>query len=276
MEKFQLSLLVKIIGIGSASGLVCLDEKLYIISDNSSYLYEYHILDGRLNKIALVGNPQENSAKKDKYDFEAIAQKDEDLAIIGSGSTANRNRSFLFDTKTRKTKEKDLSELYKNIKTQLHFTDEQLNIEGFVFDKKDLYFFQRGNGDSGKNGIIRASGNLEDPKLAFTAFDLPKIKNVPAGFTDAVLVDGTIYFLATAEDTASTYLDGEVLGSMIGTINLKTMELTGSDIITDKHKFEGLALYQKTATHIEFLLCEDNDTEKLESDIYKLVLKVDQ
>jgi hypothetical protein len=33
---------------------------------------------------------------------------------------------------------------------------------------------------------------------------------VYAGFTDAILVDNSIYFLATAEDTESTYDDGEV------------------------------------------------------------------
>jgi hypothetical protein len=31
--------------------------------------------------------------------------------------------------------------------------------------------------------------------------------------------------LATAEDTESTYDDGEVLGSLIGRINLKTMKI---------------------------------------------------
>ena len=54
MEKFQLSVLFKIIGIGSASGLVYHQDKLYIISDNSTFLYEYNILNKRLDKIALV------------------------------------------------------------------------------------------------------------------------------------------------------------------------------------------------------------------------------
>lgn len=272
MENFQLSLLVRISGIGSASGLVYLNRKLYIISDNSGYLYEYEISEQKLNTIALVENPQENSPKKDKFDFEAIAQKEEDLLIIGSGSTANRNRSFLFDTNTRKTTQKDVSELYERIKTQLHFTDEELNIEGLLFDKEEQYFFQRGNGNPNKNGIIHVYTEDEDSKLNFTVFELPKIKNVPATFTDAVLIDETIYFLATAEDTTSTYLDGDVLGSIIGAIDLKSMKLINSVQITDKHKFEGLALYRKSATQIEFFLCEDNDTEKLESDIYKLVM----
>lgn len=274
MENFQLSLLFKIIGIGSASGLVYFDGKLYIISDSSNYLYEYHISDEKLNRIALVENPQENIVKKDKPDFEAITINDQELTIIGSGSTRNRNKSFSYDIESGKVSEKDLTGLNTKIKTQLHFTDDELNIEGLIFNKKDLYFFQRGNGNSGKNGIICTNNNLED--LTFIPFDLPKIKNIAATFTDAILVDEAIYFLATAEDTTSTYLDGEVLGSMIGTIDLKTMKLIDTVQISDKHKFEGLTLYKKTNSKIDFLLCEDNDTEKLESGIYKLVLEKSQ
>jgi len=43
--------------------------------------------------------------------------------------------------------------------------------------------------------------------------------------------------------------------------------------ITEKNKFEGLTLYKKTETSLEFLLCEDNDTDVLETDIYKLNIK---
>ena len=42
--------------------------------------------------------------------------------------------------------------------------------------------------------------------------------------------------------------------------------------ISETQKFEGLTLYNKTNDKIEFLLCEDNDTEELKSIIYKLTL----
>lgn len=273
MEKIQLSLLCKIMGIGSASGLVYHDNKLFIISDSSNYLYEYHIPHEKLTKIALVDNPQENIAKKDKPDFEAIAQKDGDLFLFGSGSTENRNLVFKYKSKSGKISGKDASAMYSRIKKQFNFTDDELNIEGVILKGESILLFQRGNGLLGKNGVIYSKDNAEDAELDFITFDLPKMKNVAATFTDAILVDETIYFLATAEDTTSTYLDGEVLGSIIGTIDLKTMKLINTIQITDKHKFEGLTLYKETDSKIEFLLCEDNDTEKLESDIYKLVLE---
>ncbi|MDI1317215.1 esterase-like activity of phytase family protein [Flavobacterium sp.] len=273
MEKFQLSLLFKIIGIGSASGLVYLDDKLYIISDSSSYLYEYQLSDAKLNKIALVDNPQENIAKKDKPDLEAIALKGKNLYLFGSGSTESRNRLFKYKPKSGQVIAKDSTDLYSKIKREYTIADDELNIEGVILNGESLYIFQRGNGKIGKNGIIYAYDSAETAKFEFIPFDLPKIRNVATTFTDAILIGETIYFLATAEDTTSTYLDGEVLGSSIGSIDLKTMKLIDWIQITNKHKFEGLTLFKKSATEIEFLLCEDNDTEKLESNIYKLVTR---
>ena len=272
MEKFQLSLFFKIIGIGSASGLVYLNEKLYIISDSSSYLYEYNIENEKLNKIALVDSAKENIPKKDKLDFEAITQKGENLFLFGSGSTENRNRVFKYKPKSGKTTEKDVTDIYLKIKKEFNISDDEFNIEGAILSDGSIYLFQRGNGISGKNGIIYANDDTENPEFKFIPFYLPKIKNIHATFTDAILVDDTIYFLAAAENSNSTYLDGEVMGSIIGTIDLKTMKLLNFIQISDKHKFEGLTLYKKTVTQIEFLLCEDTDSELLESDIYKLVL----
>lgn len=273
MEKFQLSLLFKIIGIGSASGLVYHQDKLYIISDNSSFLYEYSITNQNLNKIALVYNPQENIAKKDKPDFESISILKNKLYILGSGSTENRNKVVKYNLSSKKCNEKDLSIIFQDIKTQLQIKDEELNIEGLIQHNKILYLFQRGNGTNSKNGIIISNEDIENRIFKFVPFDLPKIKNVPATFTDAILVDDKIYFLAAAEDTTSTYDDGAVLGSIIGTIDLTTMKLENYIQISDNHKFEGLTLYQKTATQITLLLCEDNDTELLETNIYKVVLE---
>ncbi|NNT72196.1 hypothetical protein HKT18_08230 [Flavobacterium sp. IMCC34852] len=273
MEKFQLSVLFKIIGIGSASGLVYHDDKLYLISDNSTFLYEYNIPTEKLNKIALTENAQDNIAKKDKPDFEAIAIKGTDLILLGSGSTENRNMIFNYAIPTGKIQKNNIGTIYQKIKQKFNISDDELNIEGLIMDHDHIYFFQRGNGAKGKNGIVYSKDVAKDQKFEYVPIDLPKIKNVPTTFTDAILVEDKIYFLASAEDTESTYLDGEVLGSIIGTIDLKTMTLTNSIQISDKNKFEGLTLYKQSEKEIEFLLCEDTDSEVLESDIYKLTLK---
>lgn len=272
MEKFQLSVLFKIIGIGSASGLVYYEDTLYIISDNSTVLYEYAISKEHLNKIALVANPQENIIKKDKADFESITLQGNKLVILGSGSTDKRNKLFKYNINSKKIKEKSFEEFYKKVKSELEIKEDELNIEGLIITDKKILLFQRGNGGTSKNGIIYADDDPDNPKFKFIPFKLPKIKNVETTFTDAILVENKIYFLAAAEDTTSTYEDGEVLGSIIGTIDLKTMKLESYLQISDNHKFEGLTLFKKSENEIEFLLCEDNDTEVLEANIYKVVL----
>lgn len=273
MEKFQLSLLFKIIGVGSASGLVYHQDKLYIISDNSTFLYEYNILNKKLDKIALVENPQDTIFKKEKPDFESITLHNEDVILLGSGSNANRNTVAKYNIKSNTLNSMDIIGLFSILKKEHSLKDDELNIEGLIIKNGVNYFFQRGNGQSRKNGIFYYDETKENAKTTFIPIDLPKIKNVPATFTDAILVEDKIYFLAAAEDTSSTYDDGEVLGSIVGSIDFKTMKLEKTILISDKHKFEGLTVYKKTATQLELLLCEDTDTEILETTIYCLSIK---
>ena len=277
MDKLKLELLFQIIGIGSASGLVYKDNVLWIIGDNSGFLYEYHIDSRELSRHPLMENPSENILKKDKPDFEAITHFGEDLYVFGSGSTEKRNKMVQVNAVTRKIiATNDLADLYAVMQSFGKIKPEDFNIEGAIYDGKNWYLFNRGNGSSNKNVLFTIEGeNLTDQfTILSNDYKLPKIKGVRASFTDAVLVENTIYFLATAENTKSTYEDGEVLGSIIGSIDLKTMKINFTKKISDTHKFEGLTLYSHSKEKIEFLLCEDKDTEVLETDIYKLSLNL--
>lgn len=274
MNKFTLELLFNIIGIGSASGLAYKDQVLHIISDNSGFLYEYRIDDASLNHHALLEKPTANIAKKLKPDFEAIACDEKNIYVFGSGSTPNRNIMVTLDGQTKAMATADLTNLYLSMQSFANIQPDDFNIEGVVKDDANWYFFQRGNGSGGQNGVFSVQAkDLElDFAMVYNAFKLPKIKGVRASFTDAVLIGNTLYFLATAEDSKSTYLDGEVLGSLIGTIDIEKMKIGKTAIISHNNKFEGLALFAETEKQVEFLLCEDNDTDALKSSIYKLTL----
>jgi hypothetical protein len=276
MQKFQLELLFHLIGIGSASGIIYKDNSVFLISDNSANLFEYRLETRELEKTMLFENQlSENIPKAFKADFEGIANFGADYYIFGSGSTENRNRMVQYNSKTKALKNIDLTNLYLLMQSFGKIKPEDFNIEGVIFTGETWYFLQRGNGAKGKNGIFTVQGkNLEnDFTILFNKYKLPKIKGVQSSFTDAVLVDNRLYFLAAAENSVSTYEDGEVLGSLVGSINIETMKLESTQKISDSHKFEGITLYQNGASQIEFLLCEDNDTEALESDIYKLTFK---
>ena len=272
MKNFTLQSEFQITGIGAASGLVYLNNSLFIISDTSSYLYEYQISKKQLFKIKLSGKSKENSSKKDKYDFESMTLNENKLYIFGSGSTSKREKQFIYNLDTKEVVKKDLSQVYDKLKNKISISNEDLNIEGALFNGDELYLFQRGNGLNSKNGLYIINEKTE--KIKFIAFPLPKIKLVESTFTDAVLVENKIYFLAAAENTTSTYNDGEIAGSLIGSIDIKTMTIDFTRKITETQKFEGLTLFQKTNENIAFLLCEDNDTEELNSTIYKLTLEI--
>ncbi|WP_300567622.1 hypothetical protein [Flavobacterium sp.] len=270
MEKFLLSVFLEITGIGSASGIVYKDNSLFIISDNAGFLYEYNIESAVSKQHALISDASENILKKNKPDLEAITLKGNELHVFGSGSTEKRNRQFIFNIKTQQTSEENLATLYQKIKQTTGISDDELNIEGALFYNDHLHLFQRGNGMNSKNKIIKVNSNNE---VQFQTVTLPKIKHVEATFTDAIVVGNKIYFLAAAEDTVSTYEDGEILGSMIGCLDIETLNIDFAYPISNQHKFEGLTLYKDSENEIEFLLCEDNDTEELQSKIYKLTIK---
>ena len=90
MTNFQLSPFVSISGIGAASGIVFLNNQLYIIGDNSGFLYQYDIASKVLKQHSIIENPVANIPKKEKPDFESITLKNNKLYIF---SLSDKNRS---------------------------------------------------------------------------------------------------------------------------------------------------------------------------------------
>jgi hypothetical protein len=276
MYSTHLTVFAEIEGIGSASGLFVAGDLLYIIGDNSAYLNAYDIKTHQLHKIQVlfdqaISQP-ENIPKPLKPDFEMLCQHNNKLYILGSGSTLKRNLMLEFDLTTKKVVRKDLTKTYTLLKSIAKIDNENFNLEGAIFTGTEWILFNRGNGADSKNGIFKIEGaDLENAaRASFNSFKLPNIDHVESSFTDAVLIENEIFFIATAEDTKSTYADGEILGSFIGSIDLQTSKLTFSNKITGKHKFEGITLLQQNQHSTTFLLCEDRDTEELKTIIYKL------
>lgn len=278
MHSTTLEVFAEIDGIGSASGLFLHEDFLYIIGDNSGYLNEYNIKTKKLRKIQILFDKTldqlENIPKSLKPDFEILCHNNNKLYILGSGATPKRNLMIEFDLKTQKVIQKDLTDTYTKLKAIAKTDDQNFNLEGSIFTGNEWLLFNRGNGIDAKNGIF----NIQEADLAkakqvkFNHFKLPNIDHVESSFTDAVLVKNEIFFIATAEDTKSTYADGEIMGSFIGSINLQTLKLTFSNKISGKHKFEGITLLSQSEHSTTFLLCEDRDSEKLKTVIYKLIL----
>ncbi len=276
MQDFILTLLFNIHGISAASGLLYDDGKLFLISDNSNCLYTYDIDASKLDKKPIQsGGISENIPKPIKPDYETLAIADEKIYLFGSGSTAARNRMATVSyPDLRQTSVFDLSELYGSMRSASGISTDDFNLEGAAKSDGKWYFFQRGNGPAKSNGIFTVSGDILGPDFSISYFPLtlPDCNGIPATFTDAAAVDGKIYFIGTAENSNSVYHDGEILGSVIGCLNPKTMKIDFTREISKNHKFEGLALVEKSDREIVFVLCEDADNDASESGIYKLIV----
>lgn len=272
MEKIQLTQFKKINGISAASGLLFSKDVIFIISDNSTFLYQYILDKDLLLKFPLVKNAQENITKKDKPDLEAITSFGNQLFLLGSGSTDKRNTMFTLDLTNDQLQTNDLSQLYTFLREIAKLESDELNIEGAICVDKTMYLFQRGNGQNNKNGIFIVPDSQERP-IQYFPVSLPSLDGIETTFTDAILVDNHIYFLATAENTTSTYEDGEVLGSILGKINFQTFELEDVVVLSENQKFEGLTLYEQNEISMSFLLCEDTDKEVNYSVLYQLIIK---
>lgn len=272
MNTLILKLLFTIQGIGAASGLLYKDGQLYVISDNSNYLYNYSIEDQELNRILLIDRPtNENVPKKRKADLEAITVNGRTLYMLGSGSSGRRNslQQFHIDTETRA--DMNMRKVYRSLRKRYSIAREDFNIEGALFINDELWLFNRGNGPSRRNGVfvLGKDNDTFSPK-AFHEVALSKLDNVPLGFTDAILVDSSIYFTAAAEDGGSSYHDGQVKGTIFGCMDPETMEIEYTELISKDHKFEGITVFRETSRQIEFLLCEDPDDGTNSSAIYRL------
>ena len=272
MKNFTLTNLFTIKGISAASGLLFSQNVLFVISDSSSFLYQYDIEKNLLLKFPLVKEPAENIPKQDKLDLESITQHGNQIIILGSGSTEKRTTMFTLDLSTDALQTQDLKPLYQKLKTVSELNDAQFNIEGAIYANETLVLFQRGNSEESQNGIFIVPNNQKD-NIRFIPIILPTLDGIETTFTDAILVNDKIYFLACAENTSSTYEDGEVLGSILGVMHAPTFEIMDIKLLSEHQKFEGITLYKNTDEAIEFLLCEDNDTELSESIIYKLTLE---
>ncbi len=279
MKKFTLELFIKILGISAASGIGYQNDVIHLISDSADVLYTYHIKTEKLNKIALndSGTVAENLSKVGKSDFESMTTDGVNYYIFGSGSGELRHTLIEINRDSNELISiNDLTVLYESMKSFSGIDSENFNIEGVSFYQDKWYFLNRGNGPKEQNGIFTITGEnlLENFNIVYNPIKLPKIDGVRAGFTDALAIDGQLYFLAAAEDAASTYQDGPIKGSLIGSIHLEKMKLNFVKNISKTHKFEGLTLFSKNKKELTFLLCEDADNSSKEAPIYKLHLKL--
>jgi hypothetical protein len=281
--------------LSAASGLVQVDDYLYVVADDENYLgvFPNNEENGSLKVLFKNELPIEHEARKAlKPDLEVLTFIPRSkkyqygaLLALGSGSKSSRRLGVIIAFNPLSELEEsiqiiDLSLLYDTLSEEFG----KINIEGAVIIEDDIILFQRGNKKNKINATIRfslkkfykytSSDNDDLHKLApkITHYHLGEIEGIPLCFTDATpLANGAIVFTAAAENTSDAYLDGVCLGSAIGVID-SNGELHVMHNVDGRIKLEGVEAVL-IDNEVNLHLVSDADNEAIPAQLYSAVLE---
>lgn len=275
--------------ISSASGIEFINNNYYVVGDDNPWLYTLDKDFKIIKKTQVSGIDSLNSGrtpKNIKPDFESIAKNSEDdqinAVILSSGSLSPaRDTAHIINIDNHSSLiSGNIRSLYDRIKVKAGMDMEnEINIEGLLFNKDRAFLLQRGN-ISG-NFIIEINKdsfisyityNTEPPDFKLHKLQLPDFKGVQSGFSGGCLhPDGKgIIFTATLEDTNNEVDDGEIIGSFIGYIPFNKLNdgrfstvLLMKDNVVLKDKIESICVSEyvqdvNTET-LEIVTVSDND-----------------
>jgi len=277
----------------AASGLVIVDQTLYVVSDDQLYLAVFPNMgraEGRVISLLEGHLPQDDSQRKgDKPDLESLSPlgpfdrfSNGGLLTFGSGSSDKRVHgafaAFAQDGTIADVVLLDVRPLLE----VLHERIPGLNLEGTAVTKDVFRVLQRGNFDGSFNAHIdldlerlcaqiAQGGSLTgDLVLDVHQHELGQMRGVRLCFSDAdTLPDQRIVFSASAEPDEGGG-DGSSLGSAVGLMSPEgeILHLEPTDV---QVKVEGLAVVQAGGA-IEAYMVTDEDDPDTPTDLWRLVL----
>ena len=270
-------------GLPSASGVEIIGATAYVIGDDSAFVHQLDAATlARTGQVLLLDSVPDRIRKHDKPDLECMAalrwpDGRPGLLLLGSGSRPNRARGWFVPIEaTPPTPEAlDLAPLFAELGAHLP-AGVALNLEAAATTDTELLLFQRtvGRADAALLFVLPLEATLRflgaEPWAALPAphqlvFQLPTIDGCPAGFSGATFVEGRLFVSASVEDTGDAVLDGAVLGSFIGLVDVPAQtatfaRLAWADGRAYQGKVEGLAVRRALGPNRwEMLLVTDDD-----------------
>jgi hypothetical protein len=268
--------------IPSASGIERVGQTYFAIGDNSPWFYAMDTSFTLIRKVALGAYPVADDgliAKAVKHDFEAMTEISwrgkSYVLILGSGSKQpHRFEGKLVDTEhIDSIRTFSLEKFYSKVRHKVKLQHYELNIEAAATVNGKLYIFNRGKNslvvmhvDDFMEFILEEKEHL---KMKAYTIQLPKLNQIQSGFSGAVgdHAHKRIIFTASVENTADWVLDGDILGSFIGVLEIEkidqdyapqTVKLIGPNGQA-KYKAESIALVQNQRNSLDCVLVTDND-----------------
>jgi len=255
--------------IPSASGIEVINGIIYIIGDDSPYLFVLNQELQIINKIKLY-EPAEikdgRIPKLCKADLECMSvlsiNNYPHLLILGSGSKSpQRDIAFLVKLPTNYNKKhlvlntyvKDLYDLLRS--NEEIVAEGELNLEGAATGKEHFILFNRASGGS-RNAALYfkleefveyIQGHTEmTPFPTVYNYELSSLNNILSGFSGGCVFEEKVFFSASVENTSNAFDDGEILGSYIGW--MKEEDLYNNNEIDKVYKPKGIVLLEENGS----------------------------
>jgi hypothetical protein len=271
--------------LSAASGVVQRGDFVYVIGDDELFLAVFQVstdAPGRLERVLPGELPADRAARKAaKPDLEVLTvlppfdgHSYGALIGLGSGSTPARDRGFVWGLGADGALEGepiqvDLSPLYGLLRERV----DELNVEGAAVMGDQLWLLHRGNSEFGVNVAAELAlpelmdSLVRDQTLAATelarvrAYDLGELAGAKLTFSDASPLGGELLvFTASAESSPNTYEDGEILGSVVGTID-GAGEVRRLRTIDRKFKVEGVHATLDAGVMTLTFVCDQDDPD---------------
>ncbi len=286
----------------AASGIAWFGGELAIIQDDASLVALVNPHTMHVRAIPLPGDSQGlrqfdklRGNKRDKLDLECcfVLRESglETLFALGSGSSDKREIIVRLRTlehgRSRvgyHVQTTNAHAFYAALRARTDFSGSELNLEGAVVQGDCVVLFQRGNGaprgdvppinatcQVNLDCLVRYLDDSEhtpapDP-YHIKRYDLGSIGGVPLTFTDAAQSEGDdgIVFLASAEASPNAVDDGEVMGTVLGTMEhdgaFTLISLEDEQGAACRFKVEGLVLAEDDASRA-WLVVDSDDTTR--------------
>ena len=282
--------------LSAASGLVCLNGRAYVISDDEHHLavFRDRACAGELHRLLPGDLPLPKPARKRlKPDLETLFEMPSapawpaspaspdfgptTLVALGSGSRPNRNSGVMVALDAagnpgRDIRGFDLHALYEPLRKVLG----KINIEGAMVLGDEFVLLNRSVADRSDNAVARyrlrdlarviAGRHTAVKPASIRRFALGALDGVPLGFTDAAALPGGGWvFSAVAEDTTDSVTDGRCVGSVLGVVSAQG-DVVAMHRLARPDKVEGIAL-RVAGRHIDLCMVTDADDPALASSL---------
>jgi hypothetical protein len=270
----------------SSSGVEIVDGKIYVVGDDSPFLFELNKDFSIIAKHKITGNDSTQNGrvpKEIKSDFESMAyfshKNKKYLAVLSSGSKKiTRDSIHIISIRNKQLlRSKNIRQLFEKIGNKAGFSkDDEINMEALAISDSLVIMLQRGNNNENLVVAIDRNSfmdyvflNKQDlPKFNIYRFQLPVFENTISGFSGACILPNRngILFTASLEASTDAYSDGEVLGSYVGIIEFKNFEkgILQTNLVKNnneilKTKLEGISLMSVKKNKATLICVSDND-----------------